>query len=112
MMWKKLAGLAVFSACAVFAADPTLEGFVFVEGGTFSVDSGKESHPCVEITWYGAAATRDAGCVYSRSVEISDSTDPGPGAGHGGQGVRRLWRARRTYQKLPNRFWTDRGQHE
>ena len=25
-------------------------------GGTFSVDDGKGSHPCVEITWYGAAA--------------------------------------------------------
>ena len=24
--------------------------------GTFSVDSGKDNYPCVEITWYGAAA--------------------------------------------------------
>lgn len=25
-------------------------------GGTFSVDSGKGNYPCVEVTWYGAAA--------------------------------------------------------
>ncbi len=25
-------------------------------GGTFAVDNGKEAHPCIEVTWYGAQA--------------------------------------------------------
>ena len=34
-------------------------------GGTFSIDSGKENFPCVEVTWYGAQAY----CNYKSDID-------------------------------------------
>ena len=34
-------------------------------GGTFSVDSGKENYPCIEVSWYGAQAY----CNYKSDIE-------------------------------------------
>ncbi|MFC1451863.1 SUMF1/EgtB/PvdO family nonheme iron enzyme [Verrucomicrobiota bacterium] len=54
-------------------------------GGTFSVDGGKGSYPCVEVTWYGAAAY----CNYlslwegrSAAYDLGDWTLDGGSSGY------------------------------